>query len=143
MRDRAFPAPYWFTLVLQKYALSGEIERPARQCNGLPATLDTDGCPNGPEPAARIAPRPLAPRDLVVVGLGDARRLVWVMTDHLSDGQAEWPVAIAEVQAQGVVVRAIGVLRAYPENVSLRLARVGGGTVLVADSELCSKPGTC
>jgi hypothetical protein len=142
MKDRTFPAPYWFTLLLQKYTLSGEVERPARQCNGLPATLDTDGCPNEPG-AARIAARPLAPRDLVVVALGDARRLVWVMADHLADGQAEGPVAIAEVEAQGVVVRAIGVLRAYPENVSLRLARVGGGTVLVADGEVCAKPGSC
>jgi len=37
-------------------------------------------------------------------------------------------------------VRAIGVLRAFPDNVSLRLDKLAGGTVLVAEGERCVKP---
>jgi hypothetical protein len=85
----------------------------------------------------------VSPRDVVVMNLGDARRLVWAITDRYSDGQAEGPVALVEIEAQGIAVRTSGVLRAYAENASLRLARLGTGTVLVAEGEVCSKPGSC
>ena len=142
-KDRVFPAQYWFALLLQGYQMSGELARPARSCNGAPVNLDADGCP-GELLATRVAPGPtVAARDVTVVNLGDARRLVWAITDRLSDGQAEGPVAIAEIEAQGIAVHASGILRAYPENASLRLARLGTGTVLVAEGEVCTKPGSC
>jgi hypothetical protein len=61
-----------------------------------------------------------------------------VITERLSDGEAQGPVAIASVEAHGLAVRALGVLRAYPDNVSLRLEKVGGATVLVADGQRCT-----
>jgi hypothetical protein len=143
MRDRTFPPQYWFALLLQGYQMSGELTRPARGCAGGPVNLDADGCP-GELLATRIAPGPtVAARDVIVVNLGEARRLVWAITDRLSDGQAEGPVAIAEIEPQGIAVRSNGVLRAYPENASLRIARLGTGTVLVAEGEVCAKPGSC
>jgi len=62
---------------------------------------------------------------------------VWVETNHLPDGRAEGPVAIVEVDDRGLSVRALGVLRAFRDNVTLRLASLGAGTVLVAESERC------
>ena len=141
--DRVYPAQYWLALLLQGYQMSGELARPARTCGGGPVNLDADGCP-GELLATRIAPgATVAARDVTVVNLGEARRLVWAITDRLSDGQAEGPVAIAEIEPQGIAVHASGILRAYPENASLRLARLGTGTVLVAEGEVCSKPGSC
>ena len=143
VKDRVFPAQYWFALLLQGYQMSGELARPARSCSGGPVTLDSDECAGEPT-STRVAPSSVvSARDVTVVNLGDARRLVWAVTDHLSDGQAEGPVAIAEIEAQGIAVRASGVLRAYPENASLRLAKLGTGTVLVAEGEVCAKPGSC
>lgn len=141
-KDRTFPALYWFALLLQKYGANGEVARPARDCGGWPVNLESDGCA-GETPPARVATQPLGARDLVVSPLSDTRRLVWVMTDRLSDGEAEGPVAIAELQPSGVVVQSIGALRAYPENVTLRLATLSGGTVLIAEGELCERPGSC
>jgi hypothetical protein len=143
MRDRVYPTQYWFALLLQGYQMSGELARPARSCSGGPVNLDADGCP-GELLSTRVAPGPtVAARDVTVVNIGDSRRLVWAITDRLSDGQAEGPVAIAEIEPQGIAVHASGILRAYPENASLRLARLGTGTVLVAEGEVCSKPGSC
>ena len=79
-------------------------------------------------------------RDVTVVSITDSRRLVWAVIDWYADGQGEGPVALVEIEPQGLAVRAMGVLRAYPENPSLRLARLGSGTVLVADGEYCAKP---
>jgi hypothetical protein len=143
VKDRVYPAEYWFALLLQGYQMSGELARPARTCAGSPVALEMDGCA-GMEPATHNPPAvSLSPRDLVVMNLGDARRLVWAITDRLSDGQAEGPVALAEIEPQGIAVRVSGSLRAYPENASLRLARLGAGTVLVAEGEVCAKPGLC
>jgi len=143
VRDRLYPAEYWFALLLQGYQMSGELARPAKSCTGAPIALEIDGCVNQEQATRNPASVVVSPRDVVVMNLGDARRLVWAITDRYSDGQAEGPVALAEIEAQGIAVRASGVLRAYPENASLRLARLGTGTVLVAEGEVCSKPGSC
>ena len=143
MKDRVFPAQYWFALLLRGYQMSGELERPALTCGGTPVNLEGDGCP-GETAAVRINPGTIvSTRDVTVANVNDTRRLVWVVTDRYADGQAEGPVAIAEIEAQGIAVRASGILRAYPENASLRLARLGTGTVLVAEGEVCAKPGSC
>jgi hypothetical protein len=142
-RDRAFPANYWFVLLLHGYRSSGEIPRPAKDCSGWPIKLESDGCATDPAPEALTA-TPLTARDLVVTNLGDTRRLVWAITDRLADGQAQGPVALAEIGSGSVAVRSLGLLRAYPDNVSLRLDHLGTGTVLVAEGERCAeaRPGT-
>jgi hypothetical protein len=142
-RDRVYPAEYWFALVLQGYQMSGELTRPARSCTGAPVALEIDGCA-GDAPVTRLPPPVvLSARDVTVMNLGDTRRLVWAITDRYADGQAEGPVVLAEIEPQGIAVHASGILRAYPENASLRLARLGAGTVLVAEGEVCARPGQC
>jgi hypothetical protein len=143
LKDRVFPPQYWFALLLRGYQMSGDLERPAVTCGGAPVNLEGDGCP-GETSAVRVNPGTVvSPRDVTVVNVSDSRRLVWVVTDRYADGQAEGPVAIAEIEPQGIAVHASGILRAYPENASLRLARLGTGTVLVAEGEFCTKPGSC
>ena len=143
VRDRLYPAEYWFALLLQGYQMSGELARPARSCGGAPVALDYDGCPGTEQATRNPPPVVVSPRDVIVMNLGDTRRLVWAITDRYSDGQAEGPVALTEIEPQGIAVRASGVLRAYPENASLRVTHLGTGSVLVAEGEVCSKPGSC
>ena len=135
LRERLFPVQYWFVLLVRGYQSSGEIARPARDCRGLPTTLVHDGCTS--EPPSPVTTTALTPADLHIAPLGDSKRLVWVETNHLPDGRAEGPVAIVEVDDRGLSVRALGVLRAFRDNVTLRLASLGAGTVLVAESERC------
>jgi len=138
-RERVYPAQNWFVLMLHAYRSVGEIARPLNDCSGRPVKMGVDGC--GGEPVPTLIPTELGPDDLVVSPLGDDRRLVWVITEHLSDGQGQGPVAIASVEPHGLAVRALGVLRAYREHVSLRLETVSGQQVLVADGERCASPG--
>lgn len=135
--ERLFPAQYWFVLLVSGYQASGDIARPARDCRGLPTTLAHDAC--AAEPPPRAAAQPLTAADLHIAPLDDVRRLVWVETNHLPDGRSEGPVAIVDLDAHGLAARALGTLRAYHDNVTLRLAPLGGGTVLVAESERCEK----
>ena len=139
--DRVFPVQYWFVLLLKGYRSSGEIARPARDCRGLPAAVAADDC-ESVGPAASDAPdAPLRASNLHITGAGEARRLVWVETTQLPDGRAEGPVALVDVEAQGLFVRAMGVLRGYRGNVTMRLAHMEGGTMLVAESERCPDAG--
>jgi hypothetical protein len=138
-RDRTFAAQTWFGLLLERYLPPGEVARPVRDCTGRLVEIENDGCPDDITPS-RTIPQPLASRDLIITNLGDARRLVWVITDRLSDGQAEGPVAIVEIAPRAMNVRALGVLHAYPENISLRLDKLNGATVLVAEGEHCADP---
>ena len=134
-RERLYPPQYWFVLLVSGYRASGEIARPARDCRGLPTTLSHDDCTGEPSPEA--AAQALTAADLHITVLGDVRRLVWIETNHLPDGRSEGPVAIVDFDAHGLAVRALGILRAYHDNVTLRLAPLSGGMVLVAESERC------
>jgi len=93
------------------------------------------------QPTAELTPTALTARELVVSNLGDARRLVWAITDRLPDGQGQGPVALAEVGVHGVGLRALGTLRTFPDNASLRLEKLGTNTVLVAEGEKCAGTG--
>ena len=137
--DRVYPPQNWFVLMLHAYRSTGEMARPLIDCSGRPVKMAVDGC--GGDPVPELIPTELTPDDLVVSPLGDDRRLVWVITEHLSDGEGQGPVAIASVEPHGLAVRALGVLRAYREHVSLRLETVSGQQVLVADGERCASPG--
>jgi hypothetical protein len=78
--------------------------------------------------------------------LDEESRLVWALTEHFADGQAQGPVARARFHAEGVEAEALGVLRAYPTNARLHLQNTAGGTLLVAEGESCivpQSPSTC
>ena len=138
--ERSLPASYWFALLLYGSQPTGAITRPATDCSSRRIDWLADRCSSGFGPAAPLATQSVGPADLIVENLGGAWRLVWAITDRFADGQAEGVVAMAQFEAQSVRVEALGVLRAHPLQARLRLAKVGGGTVLVAEGETCAVP---
>jgi hypothetical protein len=136
-RSRVFPASYWIALLVTGYRPGQLLERPIRDCLGRATIVESDGC-GGVPPPVTVPSQRLGDQDLVLADAGETTRLVWVMTDRLAGGEAQGPIGIAEVTDQGLVVRSIGMLRAYGEHVTLRLARLGTGTVLVAEGESCA-----
>jgi hypothetical protein len=92
-----------------------------------------------------LPPRPLSDADVVVSRIGDGFGLAWVVTNRFASGDALGPVAIVEQKDDRLVVHALGALRAYPGKASLRLEKLGGVTVLVAEGQLCASadPATC
>jgi len=122
-------------LLLSGYQSSGVLARPPRDCRGLPVRLAHDGCE--PPPPEDEAEAPVTAADLHVTRIGDRRRLVWIEARHFADGEAEGPVALVDVEDGALAARALGVLRAYHDNVALRLVAMDGGTLLVAESERC------
>ena len=139
LRDRTFMPQNWFVLMLHAYRSTGEIPRPLNDCTGTTVMMAPDGCSDRQH--LRFTPTQLGPDDLVVTALSETERLVWVITERLSDGQAQGPVAVAEIEPRGISVRSIGTLRIYPGNVTLRLERLSGATVLVADGQHCDDSG--
>ena len=138
--ERSLPASYWFALLLYGYQPTGAITRPATDCSSRRIDWLADRCSSGFGPASPLATQSVGPADLIVANLGGAWRLVWAITDRFADGQAEGVVALAQFEAQGVRVEALGGLRAHPLQATLRLVKVGDGTVLVAEGETCSVP---
>ena len=139
LRERQFVPQNWFVLMLHAYRSTGEIPRPLNDCTGTTVMMVPDGCSDRQN--LRFTPTQLGPDDLVVTALSETERLVWVITERLSDGQAQGPVAVAEIEPRGISVRAMGTLRVYPGNVTLRLERLSGATVLVADGQRCDDSG--
>ena len=137
-KDRTYPPQNWFVLLLHGYRSNSEMARPVSDCTGAPVKTMFEGCNAGPIPESY--PTAFGYDDLVVTQLSDDRRLVWVLTERLQDGQWQGPVALVSIEPRGLAVRAIGVLRAYRRNVVMRLEKVGGSTVLVADGQRCDDP---
>jgi hypothetical protein len=135
--ERRLPAPFWFSLMVRGYQSSGAIARPPADCEGQPIQWTADACAADAQ-VVPIEAAPLGERDLVVSNLGDGQRLVWVQTEHYTDGEAVGPVALAVLDARGASVTTLGVLRAYASHAQLRLERLGDGQILVAEGEACA-----
>jgi hypothetical protein len=85
-----------------------------------------------------VAQRAITDDDVVVSRISGGLRLVWVITDRFSNGEAVGPVALAEfTEDRHVVVRAMGSLRNYPKRARMRLETVGERRVLVHEGEIC------
>jgi hypothetical protein len=134
--QRALPAQFWFSLIVRGYQANGDIPRPTQDCEGQLVAWTADACS---EPDTRtLLPTPLSERDIVVSNLGEGRRLVWVITDRFTSGEALGPVALASFDARGVSVESLGVLRGYPSRAQLRLERLGDYQILAAEGEACT-----
>jgi hypothetical protein len=90
-------------------------------------------------PVSDVVPqRPISDDDVIVTRIGPTLRLVWVITDRYSNGEAVGPVALTEFSDNNrVVVRAIGTVRNYPKRARMRLDTVGERRVLVHEGEIC------
>jgi hypothetical protein len=138
--ERALPASQWFSLLLYGYLPTGSITRPATDCFGRRTDWTADRCSVWPGPAAALPIQPLTAADLVVENLGGEWRLVWAITEHFPDGQAQGPAALARFETQGVRVQALGVVRAHPTRARLSLKNLAGGPLLVVEGESCTNP---
>jgi hypothetical protein len=85
--------------------------------------------------------RPLGDSDLVVTQVSPERSLVWAITGRYASGEGFGPVALIERTRRAVLVRAQGVLRAFPTKARFRLEKVGATELLVAEGERCGAPG--
>jgi hypothetical protein len=133
--QRTLPAAFWFSLIVRGYQANGDIPRPTQDCEGQMVAWTADACS---EPDTRpLLPTPLSERDIVVSHLGEGRRLVWVVTDRFTSGEAIGPVALTSFDLRGVSVEALGILRGYPSRARLRLERVGDYQILAAEGEAC------
>jgi hypothetical protein len=92
-----------------------------------------------------LPPRPLSEADVVVSRIDEGFGIAWVVTNRFASGDALGPVAIVEQKGDRLVVHALGALRAYPHKAALRLEKLGGVTVLVAEGQLCASadPASC
>lgn len=85
-----------------------------------------------------VAQRPINEDDVVVSRVSGNLRLVWVVTDRFTNGEAIGPVALTEFTDDSrVVVRAIGTVRNFPKRARMRLETVGERRVLVHEGEIC------
>ena len=137
------PADIWFLIMLQNFDRSTMVvQRPVRDCSGrevdeAPAP-EVAACLASTRPeAALIPPGPLTEDDLLISPLPDGRLLVWVKSTRYDNGEATGPIAIAQWSKRGVLIRAIGTLRAHHDRASMRLEPMGAGQVLVVESRSC------
>ncbi|NPC71210.1 hypothetical protein D7Y27_15855 [Corallococcus sp. AB004] len=133
-----------FQLLLSGYdARTGQAATPHTDCMGTPVLWEDPAPGECVEASAASTPlpvRPLTPADLVVSEVRPDLQLVWAVVRHFSDGDGMGPVALVESTPRGLAVRALGVLRSRTRNAKLRLERVGGADLLVAEGERCSGP---
>jgi len=142
------PAEAVIALVLRGLdPVTRRLTLPPLDCTGTQIRWDgpVQACADSAIVRTLLPDRPIGPGDVVTAPVGGGRSLVWIATSRYASGDAVGPVAIVESGWPGLRVVARGVLRAYPEKLALRLERLGGEPVLVAEGESCSgtAPTTC
>jgi hypothetical protein len=138
----------WLSLLLSGWdPVSRRATYPAVDCAGAQVRWAGPAlrCSDGSTALAAVPDRPLGADDVVVARLGDAYRIVWIVTNRFASGDGLGPVAVVEVKPRRLIVRAIGSLRASVVRPKLRLERLGDREVLVAEGEVCggADPSSC
>lgn len=133
----------WFDLLLHGYDREqGTAARPTLDCSGSPVVWQEPVAGECREPGLEVPLLPLAPRltdeDLVMTTIRADLRLVWVIARRYANGEALGPVGLVERTDKGIVVRAMGSLRSFPQKSELKLVRSGDTQVLVAEGEQCT-----
>jgi hypothetical protein len=138
----------WLALLLRGYdPATHRATTPAIDCTNVQVRWEGPvvTCFDGALSKTLLPDRPLGEKDVVATPLGDDIQLVWVQTSRFASGDALGPVAIVEMKPRRLIVRAIGVLRGYSTRARLRLEKLGGTEVLVAEGESCTSedPASC
>ncbi len=133
----------WFALMLHGFNRDqGTVARPTLDCSGSPVVWQepvADECREaGPEVIPLPPSKQLTDEDLVIATVQADLRLVWVIARRFSNGEALGPVGLVERTDKGIIVRALGSLRSFPQHSTLQLKRSGGVEVLVAEGEQCT-----
>jgi hypothetical protein len=138
----------WLSLLLSGWdPASRRATRPAVDCTGAQVRWEGPAlrCTDSSTALADGPDRALGPEDVIVSKLGDAYRIVWVVTNRYASGDGLGPVAVVEVKPRRLIVRAIGHLRANLVRPRIRLEKLGDREVLVAEGEVCGSadPSSC
>lgn len=133
----------WFALMLHGFdRKQGTVARPTLDCSGSPVVWQEPVADECREAGPEVVPLPpaehLTDEDLVMATVRADLRLVWIIARRYSNGEALGPVGLVERTDQGIIVRALGSLRAFPQHSTLRLERSGNVDVLVVEGEQCT-----
>lgn len=130
----------WARLLLQGFQ-PGIAAGNARDCTGRAVEWREPNlrCHEPAELGTVIPQRAVTEDDVIVQRLQGNLRLVWIMTDRYTNGEAQGPVALTEFQGERVAVRAVGTLRTYPRRARLRLETISNRRVLVGEGEICTE----
>lgn len=130
----------WARLLLQGFQ-PGIIAGNPRDCTGRAIEWREPEmrCHEPAELGSILPQRPVTDDDVVVQRMPGNLRLVWVMTDRFTNGEAIGPVALTEFQGERVVVRAIGTMRTFTRRARLRVETISNQRVLVGEGELCTE----
>ncbi|HEX5750989.1 MAG TPA: hypothetical protein VFZ09_32485 [Archangium sp.] len=133
----------WFALLVHGYSPEQRTApQPTLDCSGSPVVWQepvADACREaGPEPEPLPATEQLTEDDLILETVRSDLRLVWVLTRRFANGEALGPVGLVERTDQGLIVRALGSLRSFPQGAKLQLKRSGDVEVLVAEGDQCT-----
>ncbi len=138
----------WIKLLLRGWdPESRKVTSPALDCTTTQVRWETPAfaCFDNQLATTMLPPRPIGEADVVVSRVADGFGIVWVITNRFASGDALGPVAVVEQKDDRLLVHALGALRGYPDRAALRLERMGGVTVLVAEGRLCASadPASC
>lgn len=134
-------ASTWVALLLRGYdPATRRLTSPALDCTGTQVRWEGPAlsCDDGALARTALPDRPLEPRDVHAVPVAAGTTLLWIATTHFASGDAVGPVALVTTSPSQLRVVTLGVLRAYPLRVRLRLEDLGSRAVLVADGDLCA-----
>ncbi|MDC0711155.1 hypothetical protein POL68_21985 [Stigmatella sp. ncwal1] len=134
----------WFALILHGFdRKQGTAARPTLDCSGSPVVWNEPAADECSEAGPEVIPLPPAERlteeDLVMETIQADVRLVWVIARRFSNGEALGPIGLVERTDKGIIVRALGSLRSFPQQAKLRLERSGEVDVLVAEGDQCTE----
>jgi hypothetical protein len=131
----------WLLLLVRGYdRRTHEATTPAVDCTGAQVRWDGPAmaCVDGSVSSTLLPPRPLGASDVVVSAQEQGIQLAWVITNRYASGDAVGPVAVVQTTSRESIVKATGVLRAYPERSTLRIEKIGKNELLVAEGERCA-----
>ncbi len=138
---RSFWPEDWFDLLLNNFDRYSKIpDKKPQLCTKLPLKWpDHSSCTVKETETSRLERVAVSENELVFSQLTERKRLVWAITHRFDNGEALGTIAISEFTQSGVVVHAIGSLRAPGQRVRMQLKQSGEGMVLLVEGQLCAE----
>lgn len=137
--DRILPFEHWIELMVRGYDRSTHMPPEVlHNCTGREVTHTQfpDDCPDI-DTADLLPPRPFQVDDVVIIDTPDYQQFIWIKTHHYSNGEAFGILALVDWVDQGILTHALGSLRAYEKNPSLRIETADEQPLLVIESDAC------
>lgn len=88
----------------------------------------------------QLDPRHVRAEDVVVYRAGASHAWVWIKTGHVENDEVMGPLGLVKVDAaHGLVVRAVGTLRALPYISTITLRSLEGHAVVMVEAQNCAQ----